>query len=163
MKTIYLAGGCFWGIQAYFSKLDGVSFTEVGYANGNIKKPTYKDLLSGKATHAETVKIVYEGSLKTILKHFFRIINPYTLNRQQADIGIQYRSGIYYTSEADKNVILQQIEILQQKSGDKKVVIEVKPLLNYYKAEEEHQDYLTKNPGGYCHVDLSLLKKEILI
>lgn len=158
-KTIYLAGGCFWGVEAYFGMLKGVISTEVGYINGNIENPTYNLICSGEATHAEAVKIVYNTSLSTILDHFFNIINPFSLNRQGADIGIQYRSGIYYTDQRDLKVINKKIKEVETKFN-KKVMVEVKPLKNYYKAEQYHQNYLTKNKNGYCHIDLSLLKPE---
>lgn len=159
-KEIYLAGGCFWGVEAYFKMLKGVISTESGYANGNILNPTYNDLIHGVATHVEAVKIVYKDiSLKELLSHFFRFVNPFTLNKQGADIGIQYRSGIYYIDKKDEEVILEVLKEIEDKYN-KKPVVEVLPLSNYFKAEEYHQDYLTKNPNGYCHVDLNLLKAE---
>lgn len=159
-KKIVLAGGCFWGVEEYFRNLKGVIKTEVGYANGNIKNPKYRDLINGIATHAEVVKVVYDSiTLKEILNHFFRFVNPFSLNKQGNDEGIQYRSGIYYLNKDDKHVILKVIKELEEKHK-RKSVVEVKSLKNYYKAEEEHQLYLLKNKDGYCHVDLSLLKKE---
>lgn len=159
-KTIVLAGGCFWGVEEYFRNLKGVIKTEAGYANGNIENPKYSDLIKGIATHAEAVKVVYNSiALKDLLNHFFRFVNPFSLNKQGLDEGIQYRSGIYYLDKTDKPVILEVIGELEKKHH-KKSVVEVKSLKNYYKAEEDHQLYLLKNPRGYCHVDLSLLKKE---
>lgn len=160
MKEIYLAGGCFWGVEHYFANLKGVISTESGYANGNTINPTYEDLINKKATHAETVKVVYdEISLKNLLSHFFRFVDPFSINKQGNDVGIQYRSGIYYVDPSDKEIILEVIKEIENKH-QKTSAVEVEPLKNYYKAESYHQDYLVKNPDGYCHVDLSLLKKE---
>ncbi len=158
-KTIYLAGGCFWGVEAYFDRLKGVTFTEVGYANGNIENPTYEQVVRGDATHAEVLKLKYESNLENILMHFFRIVNPFTLNRQGNDIGIQYRSGIYYIDEFDKPIIEKALKEVEQQFK-KKSYVEILPLKNYYKAEAYHQKYLDKNKGGYCHVDLNLLRPE---
>lgn len=159
-KTIYIAGGCFWGVQGYFDRLKGVNKTVVGYANGNIKDPTYQQVKSHVATHAETVKIDYEDniiSLEKLLQHFLRFVDPYSLNKQKEDEGIQYRSGVYYIDEADKKVILDFF--ISCENGDK-FVIEVLPLANFYKAEEYHQDYLIKNPLGYCHVNFNLINDD---
>lgn len=162
MKKIILAGGCFWGVQAYFRDLKGVIHTEVGYANGNKPNPTYQEVCNGVATHAEVTLVEYDETklfLSTIMEHFFRIINPYTLNRQGNDIGIQYRSGVYYESESDAEIAKEFIQGRQALS-ERKFAVVVEPLRNYYKAEEYHQDYLIKNPNGYCHVNLDLLKKD---
>ncbi|MCU0104849.1 peptide-methionine (S)-S-oxide reductase MsrA [Acholeplasma vituli] len=162
MKKIILAGGCFWGVQAYFRDLKGVYHTEVGYANGNKPNPTYQEVCNGVATHAEVTLVKYDEtivSLSTILEHFFRIINPYTLNRQGNDIGLQYRSGVYYESENDALVSREFIQ-KRQALSERKFAVVVEPLKNYYKAEEYHQDYLIKNPNGYCHVNLDLLKAD---
>lgn len=162
MKEIYVAGGCFWGVEAYFAQLKGVIKTQVGYANGNIENPTYQDLLNHRASHAETVHIVYDQyilSLTTLLNHCFRFIDPFTLNRQGNDIGIQYRSGFYYVDEADKQVLRDYLKTIERSTG-RRPVVEVQPLRNYYPAEEYHQKYLKKNPNGYCHVDLGLIKNE---
>lgn len=157
-KIIYLAGGCFWGVEAYYQMLKGITSTTVGYANGNIANPTYEELLKGVATHAETVKIEYDTNiiiLEEILEHFLRFVNPYSINRQGYDIGIQYRSGVYFEDINDELVIRNYFD----KVLDKSYKIEVLPLINYYLAEEYHQNYLIKNPNGYCHVNLNLLKK----
>lgn len=160
IKQIVLAGGCFWGVDRYFSNLKGVSSVTSGYANGNYLNPTYEDVCSNIATHTEAVLIKYDSNLLTldvILNHFFRIIDPFSLNKQGNDIGIQYRSGIYYENEEDHKIILNYINKLQ-KNYDKKIVVEVEELKNYSLAEEYHQDYLLKNPNGYCHINLDLLK-----
>lgn len=159
-KNIVLAGGCFWGVEAYFNNLKGVLETSVGYANGNFENPTYEQVCNNIATHAEAVNISYESNLitlPTILDHFFRFVNPYTLNQQGNDVGIQYRSGIYYLLEEDREVINKYLTKLQSRSKEK-VVVELEKLENYYLAEDFHQSYLDKNPTGYCHVDLKLLK-----
>ena len=158
-KTIYLAGGCFWGVEAYFKRLKGVLSTTVGYCNGTTAFPTYEDLKSGKATHAETVKIVYDNSaisLEKLLEHYLRFVEPYALNRQGHDIGHQYRTGVYYTDLID-GIAASSYFSSHLQPGWK---IEIKQMNNFYKAEEYHQDYLGKNPNGYCHVDLNLIKPD---
>ncbi len=154
IKTLYFAGGCFWGLEKYFNLIHGVTGTAVGYANGHTHNPTYEDVCHRYTGHAETVRVEYDSSvisLEFLLDLFYESIDPTTLNRQGFDTGVQYRSGIYYTDEADKPVIEQSIARLQKKY-DKPIVIEVLPLEHFYMAEEYHQDYLVKNPGGYCHI-----------
>lgn len=160
-KTIYLAGGCFWGVDAYFSKLPGVIKTEAGFANGKTKNPTYEDVLGGDTDFAETVLVEYnsdEIALEEILAHYFDIVDLTTLNRQAHDKGTQYRSGIYYLNAQDGEIIKNAIK-LQQNKNKKPIVTEVKKLENFYPAEEYHQKYLEKNPSGYCHIDLSKIEK----
>lgn len=164
IKEIYLAGGCFWGVEAYFERIDGVIDSVSGYANGPFANPSYEDLVYRKSGHAETVYIKYDAnkvSLSTILKHYFRIIDPTSLNKQGGDIGVQYRTGIYYQNEEDKDIALKEIEI-EQKKYEKKIVVEVLPLERFDRAEEYHQDYLKKNPNGYCHVNLSKAREPII-
>lgn len=154
MKKIYLAGGCFWGTEKYISLIPGVISTEAGYANGETQNPTYEQVCTKNTGFAETVYVQYDPtivSLDFLLKLFYQTIDPTALNRQGNDIGSQYRSGIYYTSEEDLDIIQKSIVILQ-KSWAEPIVIEIKPLENYYPAEEYHQKYLDKNPGGYCHI-----------
>jgi len=154
LKEIYLAGGCFWGTDKYLSLIKGVNSTEVGYANGNTKNPTYQDVCYHNTGHTEAVKLVYDPSiinLDSILKLFYEVINPVTINKQGNDVGSQYRSGVYYIDENDKEVILSSIKELQEKYTEK-IAVEVLPLNNYTTAEEYHQKYLDKNPGGYCHI-----------
>lgn len=156
MKKIYLAAGCFWGAQAYFKKIDGVVNTKVGYANGKTEDTDYTRVSS--TDHAETLMVEYDEkriSLRKILLHYFRIIDPTSVNRQGEDVGRQYRTGIYYTDENDKDMIDNVYRYYEDKFGG--IVVEVKPLQNFILAEDYHQDYLDKNPNGYCHVDLSLL------
>ncbi len=153
-KEIYLAGGCFWGAEKYFENIKGVLDTEVGYANGNTENPSYEQVCHDNTGHAETVKVEYDEkqiSLSFLLDLYYDVINPINVNRQGGDIGLQYRTGIYYTDENDEEIINDSIQKLQRKYK-KKIAIEVKPLLNYYKAEYFHQKYLDKNPNGYCHI-----------
>jgi methionine-S-sulfoxide reductase len=160
MKRIVFAGGCFWGVQAYFKRLKGVLKTSVGYVNGNIPNPRYEDLKAGRATHAEAVEIYYdegETTLETLLEHLFRIIDPVSVNRQGADVGIQYRTGVYYRNLADKDTV-ERFIAKKQEEYQERIAVEVKAEEGFYPAEEYHQDYLDKNPGGYCHVDLTLLQ-----
>lgn len=153
-KEIYLAGGCFWGTEKYLENIPGVLFTEVGYANGNTEAPIYEEVCSNNTGYAETVKVEYEDNkigLPFILKLYYDVIDPVSVNRQGGDTGTQYRTGIYFTDAEDETVILASIDELQ-KNYQEKIAIEVKPLSSYYKAEEYHQKYLDKNPGGYCHI-----------
>lgn len=162
-RKIYLAGGCFWGVEAYFERIDGVLDAVSGYANGKTENPRYEDLIYNNSGHAETVEVTYDPSVVTLdelLRHYFRIINPTSLNRQGNDVGSQYRTGIYYTDEADLPTIQSRIAAEQEKY-EKKIAVEVKPLVQFFEAEEYHQDYLQKNPGGYCHIDLNMAKKPL--
>ena len=164
-RTIYLAGGCFWGTQKFFDQFHGVVSTEVGYANGPddvnspddknspASAPTYQDVCNNSG-HAETVRIDYDDSvlsLTDLLNYYFLVIDPLSVNKQGGDVGIQYRTGIYYTSEEQ----LPEIEAVYREQEEKagaKLAVELEPLRNYYSAEEYHQKYLDKNPGGYCHI-----------
>lgn len=161
MAEIYLAGGCFWGTEKYLASIPGVTQTEVGYANGKTKNPSYEDVCRRDTGHAETVHVTYNPerlSLGFLLSVFYEAIDPTSVNRQGGDAGIQYRTGIYYTDERDFPVIAASIQALQ-KQYDKPVAIEVKPLEHFYKAEEYHQKYLNKNPGGYCHIPSGLFAR----
>jgi peptide-methionine (S)-S-oxide reductase len=156
MREIVLAGGCFWGVEEFLSRIEGVIETEVGYANGRTQNPTYEEVCYKNTYYAEVCRVKYDEkklSLERLLDKFWSIIDPTALNRQGPDVGSQYRTGVYYTDEADLEIILHSKENEQFKY-DKKIVTEVKPLENYYKAEEYHQRYLKKNPGGYCHIKL---------
>jgi peptide methionine sulfoxide reductase msrA/msrB len=164
VREIYLAGGCFWGVEAYMSRIDGVVDAVSGYANGNTVNPTYEDVSHRNSGHAETVQVRYdtrEISLDEVLIYFFRIIDPTSLNRQGPDVGSQYRTGIYYVDPADRAVIDHRIEDVQ-KEYEQPVVVEVEPLAQFFEAEEYHQDYLEKNPGGYCHIDLTLADEPVV-
>lgn len=156
MKKIVLAGGCFWGVQEYFSRINGILKTEVGYANGKTYNPNYEQVCNDNTGFAEVCYVEYDEriiTLKDVLSKFWAVVNPTSLNRQGNDVGNQYRSGIYYFDEDDIADIQESIKELQKKY-EKKIVTEVKPLENYFKAEEYHQDYLKKNPNGYCHINL---------
>lgn len=160
LSEIWLAGGCFWGVEAYFARIPGVAKTDVGYANGKTESPSYQELK--QTGHAETVHICYDPqqvSLEKLLTYYFAIIDPLSVNRQGGDVGTQYRTGIYYRSESDGETARRFIAAEQGKY-DAPIAVEVKPLANYFSAEEYHQQYLEKNPGGYCHVDFSLLPKK---
>ena len=154
MKIIYFAGGCFWGVQRFFDQFEGVLETTVGYANGKTANPTYQDVKSQESGHSETVKILYDESkvtLNELLKYFYMIIDPLSLNKQGEDEGISYRTGIYYTDVCELEII-QSFTDEMQKNYDKQIVVEVLPLEHFYDAEEYHQKYLEKNPAGYCHI-----------
>ena len=153
MKTIYLAGGCFWGVQKFFDQFDGVLATETGYANGPDAAPSYRDVCAGSG-HAETVKITYDPdriSLTALLHRYFLVIDPLSVNQQGNDRGIQYRTGIYYTEESQLPEIRAVMKEQEEKAGAK-LAVETAPLRNFFSAEEYHQKYLEKNPGGYCHI-----------
>lgn len=161
-KTIYLAGGCFWGVAEYYRRLKGIFSTEVGYAQGTTENPTYREVCTQTTNHTETVEVVYntdEISLEKVIEHFFRMIDPTTLNRQGNDIGTQYRSGIYSKDLEEVEEIIKMVESYQA-HYDKPIVVEVEQLKEFYKAEEDHQDYLVKNPFGYCHINFNLIKPE---
>ena len=165
-KEIYLAGGCFWGTELYVDLIYGVISAESGYANGTTANPSYREVCNGSG-HAEAVHVVYDPkivSLDEILTAFYDSIDPTTKDRQGNDIGRQYRSGIYYVPNADGSesadaaVIRSSLDALQQRIG-KPLAIEVAPIVNFYRAEDAHQEYLTKNPNGYCHISPALIAK----
>ena len=160
LREIYFAGGCFWGVEEYFSRRPGVYAVTVGYANGTTDNPTYKQVITGKTGYVETVHVQYDPraiSLKTLTEQFFKIINPLSLNKQGNDVGTQYRTGMYYVNAEDK-AILEAVRDEMQKKYSKPLVVELLPLQNYFLAEDYHQQYLKKNPGGYCHVSFDSLK-----
>ncbi|TCD45572.1 peptide-methionine (R)-S-oxide reductase [Streptococcus sp. X16XC17] len=163
MKEIYLAGGCFWGLEEYFSQIEGVEKTSVGYANGQVETTSYQ--LLKQTDHAETVYIAYNEnllSLREILLYYFRVIDPLSVNQQGPDKGRQYRTGIYYTDKADLPVIEVVMEEEQAKVGNRPLAVEVEPLKHYILAEDYHQDYLKKNPTGYCHIDVNQAKIPVI-
>lgn len=160
LSEIYFAGGCFWGTEHFLKQIRGVESTQVGYANGNIANPTYQQVCTGKTNFAETVKVEYnpkEIDLKFLIDLFFKTIDPTSLNKQGNDRGTQYRTGIYYTDPADLPVIRAAVDELA-KGYSKPLVVEIEPLSNFYPAEDYHQDYLDKNPGGYCHINPALFE-----
>lgn len=161
MNTIYLAGGCFWGLQKFFDQFDGVVATEVGYANGPDVAPTYQQVCANSG-HAETVRVDYDPArigLERLLDVYFMVIDPLSVDRQGNDRGIQYRTGIFYTDEGQLPVIRSVFDREQAKAGAPLQVL-VEPLRNFFAAEEYHQKYLDKNPGGYCHIPRKMFKLE---
>ncbi|MDR2156697.1 MAG: peptide-methionine (R)-S-oxide reductase MsrB [Clostridiales Family XIII bacterium] len=153
MKTIYLAGGCFWGLQKYLSLIPGVVATEVGYANGATANPTYGQVCAGSG-HAETVRVEYDENIITLtrlLDLYADAIDPTAVNRQGADIGVQYRTSIYCGNEADREIAAGWLVLLGESLAEP-AAIELKPIKNYSPAEAYHQNYLDRNPGGYCHI-----------
>ncbi|MDR1824581.1 MAG: peptide-methionine (S)-S-oxide reductase MsrA, partial [Bifidobacteriaceae bacterium] len=157
-KEIYLAGGCFWGVEHYFRQIPGVLATEVGYANGpdgpdSQDQVTYQQVCANSG-HVETVKVQYDPErvpLEFLLDMLFRAIDPLAVNRQGNDVGIQYRSGIYYTDPADALIVDLALASLQRRH-QQPIAVEAGPLRNYFKAEDYHQDYLIHNPDGHCHI-----------
>ena len=153
MKTIYFAGGCFWGTQKYFDQFECVVKTEVGYANGPDAAPSYEDVCASSG-HAETVLVEFDESvisLEQLIKYYFLVIDPTSVNRQGHDVGIQYRTGIYYTDPDMLETIRKAYDEEEARVGAP-LAVEVEPLKNFFTAEEYHQKYLDKNPGGYCHI-----------
>ena len=154
IKEIYIAGGCFWGVEAYFKEIKGVLDTEVGYANGRTEETNYQKV--ALTDHAETVHLKYDDailSLENILEYFYYIIDPFSVNKQGNDKGRQYRTGIYSKDNNDLEKTREFLKMKQDKES-KKIKVEVEELKNFIKAEKNHQDYLDKNPDGYCHISL---------
>lgn len=161
-ETAILAGGCFWGVEAYYRLIPGVIDTEVGYTGGHTENPTYSEVCTEETGHAEAVRIKFDPeviSFERILKHFWRLHDPTQKDRQGNDIGNQYRSAVFYLNEAQKEEAERQISELNTGNRySRPVVTEISQAGSFYPAEDYHQNYLAKNPGGYCHVDLSLAK-----
>lgn len=154
MNSIIFAGGCFWGVQGYFKNVKGVLKTAVGYTGGFYKFPTYSLVCSGITGHAESCKVDYdpdETELEYLLEHFFYIIDPTSVNRQGNDVGEHYRTAIYYYDPNEKQRILNFIKNAQN-NYESPIVVEVEPAGDFWEAEDYHQDYLDKNPNGYCHI-----------
>ena len=161
VATIYLAGGCFWGVEKLMASINGVVDTEAGYANGNTDSPSYNDVTTGQTGYTETVRVDYDPAiapLPFLLEWFYKGIDPTSLNRQGNDVGTQYRTGIYYSDPADAPVIEASLDELQ-KQYDEPIVVEAEALTGFTNAEDYHQDYLEKNPGGYCHIDFGLFEE----
>lgn len=157
-STIYFAGGCFWGLQKFFDQFPSVT-TEVGYANGSFENPSYEQVCRMDTGHAETVKVIYDPSmvsLPQLIFAFLHVIDPFTLNRQGNDVGTQYRTGIYYQNQKEKQIINLVLDYAQ-KAWKRKTAIEVLPLENFSPAETYHQKYLDKNPRGYCHISPAMM------
>jgi peptide methionine sulfoxide reductase msrA/msrB len=160
MKEIYFAGGCFWGTEHYFKQIKGVVETAVGYANGHTPDPTYQEVYTDATGYAETVKVVYDPqliSLELLADLYFHSIDPLSLNKQGEDEGTRYRTGIYYTDQEDLPV-LKKVYDQVASQYDTPLAVELEPLRNFYTGEEYHQDYLDKNPTGYCHLPQALFE-----
>ncbi len=160
IKDIYFAAGCFWGAQKYFKLIDGVTGTSVGYANGDTSNPTYKEVYTDTTGYAETVHVQYDPSLvplEFLVSMFFKAIDPLSMNKQGEDVGTRYRTGIYYADPEDKAVI-HDVYASVEKEYECELAVELLPLKNFHTAEEMHQDYLDKNPGGYCHLPETLFE-----
>lgn len=153
-KVIYLAGGCFWGLEHLMQSLRGVVDAQSGYANGrSAEEANYAAVCTGLTGFRETVRVEYDSaqvSLETLLAAYFAVIDPTLINRQGMDIGTQYQTGIYYDDEESRAIVERAAEA--EKEKHRRFYVEVKPLENFYAAEEVHQDYLVKNPQGYCHI-----------
>ena len=155
IETITLGAGCFWCVEAVFMSLPGINAIEVGYCNGNAKEPTYEMVCSGNTGCAEVAQISFDStviSFKEILNHFFKTHDPTTLNKQEADVGTQYRSGIFYHTNEQRDVAMEVIERWNKNSVyENPIITEVSALQDYYKAENYHQDYYQNNKSApYC-------------
>ena len=162
-EEIYLAGGCFWGTEAFMERVNGVIDVTSGYANGNTENPSYEDVIYNDTDHAETVHVKYDPDvidLEDILLYYFKTIDPTSVNKQGNNAGSQYRTGIYYVDEEQVDTIEKVIR-KEQEEYEKEIVVGVEPLENYYLAEDYHQDYKKKNPATNCGIDLSLAEREL--
>lgn len=160
IKSIYFAGGCFWGTEHFFKQIEGVTFTETGYANGSTPDPTYRQVYTDTTGYAETVHVEYDNDvidLEFLVRMFFKAIDPTSLNRQGEDVGTRYRTGIYYT-DAEELPYIKKIYDEIGRQYESPLVVELEPLKNFYRAEDYHQDYLENNPDGYCHLPLELFE-----
>ncbi len=161
MSEIYLAGGCFWGAEKYLASIHGVTQTQVGYANGATEHPTYEEVCRSNTGHAEAVRVVYDPDLLPLdflLELFYQAIDPVSVNRQGNDVGAQYRTGVYYVQPEDLPVIQRSLARLQERYSQP-IAVETAPLSNFTPAEDYHQSYLDKNPGGYCHIRRDLFEQ----
>ena len=162
MKKIVVAGGCFWGVEEYYRRLKGIVNTRVGYAQGLIKNLSYQEVCTGQTKHAEVCELEYDENvlpLEKVLEHLFRIVDPTSLNKQGHDVGTQYRVGVYFIDPKDE----ERIQAYYDKKASeysKPLVMELEALREFYDAETYHQKYLVKNPGGYCHVNMKLIKDD---
>ncbi len=160
-KDIWFAAGCFWGAQKFFKRIDGVEFTEVGFANGHVANPSYELVYTDTTGHAECVHVRYNPelvSLRRLTELFFKIIDPLSLNKQGGDVGTRYRTGVYYDDEEDLELLSGIFLETRMALGVDEMPVELLRLKNFYRAEEYHQNYLDKNPGGYCHLNPELFK-----
>lgn len=160
-KDIWFAAGCFWGAQKFFKLIDGVDFTEVGFANGQLENPTYEQVYTDTTGHAECVHVRYNPSvvsLKHLAELYFKIIDPLSLNKQGEDEGTRYRTGVFYEDSQDADILKSVFNQVKSSLGVKDMPVELLPLSCFYPADEYHQDYLDKNPNGYCHLNPSIFK-----
>lgn len=160
IRTIVVAGGCFWGVEEYYKRLKGVISTKVGYAQGITESPTYEAVCTMETDHAEVVEVTYDANvitLENILEHLFRMIDPLSMNQQGGDVGTQYRTGVYYQDSQDLPIIKAFFN-QEQEAYSAPIAVEVEPLKIFWQAETMHQDYLSKNPQGYCHINFALIK-----
>lgn len=160
-EEIWFAAGCFWGAQKFFKLIDGVEFTEVGFANGHVPEPSYKQVYTDTTGHAECVHVRYNPdkvSLEKLTELYFKIIDPLSLNKQGEDEGTRYRTGVYFDQQKDLPVLTRVFDRVKQELGVSEMPVELLPLDCFFRAEEYHQDYLDKNPGGYCHLNPELFK-----
>ena len=160
MNEIYFAGGCFWGTQHYLKQIRGVVATAVGYANGTTPNPTYEEVYSDLTGYVECVRVEYDPAaitLRRLVELYFASIDPTLLNRQGNDVGTRYRTGIYHTREEDRATIAE-VYLAEQTKYESELTTEVEPLRCFVAAEAYHQDYLEKNPAGYCHLPAALFK-----
>ena len=159
-KEIYLAAGCFWGAEHYLKQIRGVVFIQTGFANGHTEHPSYKEVYTDTTGYAETVLVRFDDDilpLRLLIELYFHSIDPTSLNKQGEDEGTRYRTGIYYTS-ADDLPVIQSVFDEEAAKHDKPLCVEILPLQNYSPAEEYHQNYLEKNPSGYCHLPKTLFE-----
>ena len=160
LRDIWFAAGCFWGAQKFFKMIEGVEFTEVGFANGRLQNPTYKEVYTDTTGHAECVHVRYNPGLvplQDLVRLYFRIIDPLSLNKQGEDEGTRYRTGVYYENEQDHNLLINEFARVEKELG-RPLAVELLPVSSFYPAEEYHQDYLDKTPGGYCHLSPEMFK-----
>lgn len=158
-NVAYFAGGCFWGLERYFQNVDGVTDTTVGYAQSTVENPTYEQVCAGETDAAETVRVTFDPervSLRTLSLLLLEVIDPFSVDRQGEDSGRQYRTGMFFTSEAQQSTYIAAIEQLIDRQPQRPAVL-IEPLRNFYSAEAHHQDYLVNNPGGYCHIPLAAI------
>lgn len=161
VEKIVFAGGCFWGTQHLLSLLHGLRHLTVGYANSDVANPTYEQVCTGVTNAAEAVEVSYNATvvdLTKLIDFFLKSIDPISKNKQGEDRGTQYRTGIYYTTDSQKRAAYDALQRLQ-KHYDKPLCVELLPLKNFFAAEDYHQDYLDKNPGGYCHISRELMSQ----
>ena len=161
-KTIYLAGGCFWGVQHYLKQINGIIETQAGFANGNegCGDVTYEQVYTDRTGYAETVRVVYDADvlpLRKLIELYFLCIEPTSVNRQGEDCGTRYRTGIYYIDPEDRFTI-DDVYRAEQSGYSAPLAVEVEPLTRFQPADEYHQDYLDKHPDGYCHLPEALFE-----